>query len=220
MVKKGGNLMKIEYSSKKRKTNIRSMVVLFVFIMLIAIFMSACGDNSTGTGSMKDPYEAYGVKRGEGKLGFSILDDPPKAIAIQPIMIKKAYHEDAMLAVEPMVFERGTNKSFSFDFQLKHENGESYPLKGTVDIKYLRDDSDGLFSIDTDAYGYATLVRNGIYKNEAGQHTVKGRSTSFSSFGGDSEEYLSFTIGVDKKDAQKADGNLGIVYCKITGVKK
>lgn len=212
--------MKREYSSKKRKTSIRNIVGLIIFIMLTAILLSACGGESTDAGSMKDPYEAYGVERGEDQLGFSILDDPPKAIAIQPIMIQKAYHEDAMLAMEPMIFEKGTSKSFSFEFQLKHENGESYPLKGTVDMKYLRDDSSDLFAINTDTYGYATLVRNGIYYNELGQHTVKDRSTSFSSFGGDSEEYLSFTLGVDKKDAEKADGNIGIVYCKITGVKR
>lgn len=212
--------MRREYHSQKRKICHRSLANIIVLIILTTIVLSACGGGSTEPGSMKDPYEAYGIKRGENKLGFSILDDPPKAIAIQPIMIQKAYHEDAMLALEPMIFEKGTSKSFSFEFELKHENGESFPLKGTVDMKYIRDDSSDLFEIDTDTYGYATLVRNGIYHNEPGQHTVKGRSTSFTSFGGDSEEYLSFTLGVDKKDAEKADGNIGIVYCKITGVKR
>lgn len=195
-------------------------VGILILIMLTALLLSACGGESTDGGSMEDPYEAYGVNRGDGQLGFSILDDPPKAIAIQPIMIQKAYHEDALLDVEPMIFEKGTSNSFRFEFQIKHENGESYPLNGTVDMKYVRDDSSDLFEIDTDTYGYATLVRDGIYSNEVGQHTVKGRSTSFSSFGGDPEEYLSFTLGVDKKDADKADGNIGIVYCKITGVKR
>lgn len=212
--------MKREPRSRKRITNMRFMAGIFILIMLTAMLLSACSGASTDAGSMKDPYEAYGIKQGEGKLGFSILDDPPKAIAIQPVMIQKAYHEDAMLVVEPMIFEKGTSKSFSFEFEIKHENGESYPLKGTVDMKYLRDDSGDLFQIDTDTYGYATLVRNGIYYNELDQHTVKGRSTSFTSFGDDSEEYLSFTLGVDKKDAEKADGNIGIVYCKITGVKR
>lgn len=203
-----------------RKNYSRRLVGIVILIMLTALMLSACGGESTGSGSMQDPYEAYGVERGEGELGFSILDDPPKAIAIQPIMIQKAYHEDAMLDMEPLVFEKGTNQSFSFEFELKHENGEAFPLKGTVDMKYVRDDSSDLFEIDTDTYGYATLVRNGVYYNEPGQHTVKGRSTSFSSFGGDPEEYLSFTLGVDKKDAEQADGNIGIVYCKITGVKR
>jgi len=212
--------MKREYGNKKGGTGIRNIVGVFILIMLTTILLSACGGGSTDGGSMEDPYEAYGIERGEGQLSISILDDPPKAIEIQPIMIQKAYHEDAMLAVEPMIFEKGTSKSFSFDLQLKHENGESYPLKGTVDMKYLRDDSSDLFAINTDTYGYATLVRNGIYSNELGQHTMKDRSTSFSSFGEDSEEYLSFTLGVDKKDAEKADGNLGIVYCLITGVKR
>ena len=195
-------------------------VTIVILIMLTAVLLSACGGESTDGGSMKDPYEAYEVERGEGLLGFSILDDPPKAIAIQPIMIQKAYHEDAMLDVEPMIFEKGTSNSFSFEFQLKHEDGENFPLKGMIDMKYLRDDSSDLFAIDTDTYGYATLVRDGVYYNEVGQHTVKDRSTSFTSFGGDSEEYLSFTLGVDKKDAEQADGNIGIVYCIITGVKR
>jgi len=210
--------MKNEFDVLKRKTGRMHLTGIFILVMLTAILLSACGADSTDTGSMEDPYEAYGIERGEGMLGSSILEDPPKAIAIQPIMIQKAYYEDAMLAVEPMVFEKGTSQSFSFDFQIKHEDGESFPLKGTVDLKYVRDDSSDLFEIDTDTYGYATLVRNGIYSNELGQHTTKGRSTSFSSFGGDSEEYLSFTLGVDKKDADTADGNIGIVYCKITGV--
>ena len=198
----------------------RSFARLVILIMLTAFLLSACGGNAADTGSMMDPYEAYKVKRGEGKLGFSILEDPPKAISIQPVMIKKAYHEDAMLVVESMIFEKGTNKSFSFEFEIKHENGKSFPLKGTVEMKYLRDDSSDLFAINTDTYGYATLVRSGVYSNELGQHTVKNRSTSFTGFGGDPEEYLSFTLGVDKKDADKADGNMGIVYCKVTGVKR
>lgn len=213
--------MKKEHNSKKNKTGKRNAAGILVLMLLAAILISGCGKGSSDAGSMKDPYEAYGVKMGEGKLGFSILNDPPKAIAIQPIMIQKPFHEDVMLSVEPMVFEKGTSKSFSFDLQLKHENGETYPLKGTVEMKYLRkDDSGELFAIDTDTYGYATLVRKGVYFNELGQHKVKGRLSSFSSFGGDPEEYLSFSLGVDKKDADKADGNMGIVYCRIIGVKR
>ncbi len=203
-----------------RKNGSRNIVGIFILIILTAILLSACGGGTTDAGSMKDPYEAYGIERGEGYLASAILDDPPKAIAIQPMMIQKAFHEDVMLDMEPMIFEKGTSLSFSFDVQLIHESGETSPLKGTVEMKYLRDDSSDLFGINTDAYGYATLMRNGIYYNELGQHTVKDRMTSFSSFGGDPEEYMSFSLGVDKKDAEKADGNLGIVYCKITGVKR
>ncbi|MBN2286090.1 MAG: hypothetical protein JXQ26_04170 [Tissierellales bacterium] len=207
---------------KKRRSNNRRIAVAITLFMLMTILLSACGEggSTTDSGNMQDPYEAYGIKRGEGNLAFEILDDPPKEIAIQPIMIKKAYHEDAVFDMEPIVFKKGTSQSFSFDFQIKHESGESYPLKGTVSMKYIRDDSSNLFEIETDAYGYATLVRNGIYSNELGQHKVSGRHTSFSGFGDDPEQYLSFSLGVDKKDADKADGNMGVIYCKITGVKR
>ncbi len=107
--------MKSENSRKKFN---RCNVGIVLLLMLTAILLSACGGESTGGGSMQDPYEAYGVERGEGMLGASIIDDPPKAIAIQPIMIEKPFYETAMLAVEPMIFEKGTSKSFSFDLQL------------------------------------------------------------------------------------------------------
>ena len=188
-------------------------------ILLLAVIFPGCGEDSADGGGMKDPYEAYEIERGEGGLGFAILDDPPKAIAIQPVMIKKPYHEDILLSVEPLVFEKGTSLSFSFDEEFVHEEGNVYPLTGSVEMKYLRDD-DGLFEINTDAYGYATFMRNGIYALEDGQHKVDGRSYSFSGFGGDPEEYFSFSIGVDKGDADQADGHMGVVYCKITGVKR
>lgn len=198
----------------------KSLAGIVILILLLAVMFPGCGEDSAGGGGMMDPYEAYGIERGDGGLGFAILDDPPKAIAIQPVMIQKPYYEDIMLSVEPLVFEKGTSLSFSFDEEFVHEDGNAYPLNGSVEMKYLRDDDDGLFEINTDAYGYATFVRNGIYSNEDGQHKVDGRSYSFSGFGGDPEEYFSFSIGVDKGDADQADGHMGVVYCKITGVKR
>ena len=194
-------------------------LVILAALLVGGLLVAGCGGGSADAGSMKDPYEAYGLKKGDDNLAFAILDNPPKAIAIQPVLLQKAYHKDATLAIEPMVFERGDSKSFSFDMTLVHDEGDTYPLRATVDMKYLGGD-DELFEIDTDTYGYATLVRKGIYYNELGQHTVKGRSTSFSSFGGDPETYLSFGLGVDKKDAERADGSVALIYCKIVGVKR
>ncbi len=195
--------------------------LMLVTLFAAGLLLAGCGSSgSSDPGSLKDPYEAYGVKRGGGELGFTLMKNPPKVIAIQPVLLQKPYHDDASLALETMVFEKGKSQSFSFDLELRGQDGKAYPLRGTVTMKYEGKDSGDLFTIDTDAYGYATLVRKGLYSFEAGQHTVKGRSSSFTSFGNGSEEYLSFTLGVDKKDADKADGSLGIIFCKIVGVKR
>ncbi len=205
----------------------------------ISIFgLTACGDDesgsSSGSGTFQDPYEAYGLVREESYnegnwLSSAMSEDPPKAIRLEPVFYYRPYYETVPQSGE-FILERGGSISVALDLELVHDSGETVPLKSNITLKYDGERDEELFHADTSTYGNPTLVINGLYVTELRQHDVMDKMVNINlvnpdngygySFEGPAEEFLYVGLGVDKGEATKADGNIGFLYFRITGIKK
>lgn len=217
----------------------KKLLFLLLAASLSLFGLTACGDDEggsvSGSGTFQDPYEAYGLVREESYnegnwLSSAMSEDPPKAIRLEPVFYYRPYYETVPQSGE-FILERGGSISVTLDHELVHDSGETVPLKSNITLKYDGERDEELFHADTSTYGNPTLVINGLYVTELRQHDVKDKMVNLSpvsptnnpygyTYDGPEEEFLYVGLGVDKGEATKADGNIGFLYFRITGIKK
>jgi len=216
----------------------KKLLLLLLSVSLTLSVLTACGDDPSDSasvsGKFQDPYEAYGLVRGESyekgeTLEAAMMDTPPKAITLEPVFYYRAYYAPVAQS-GAFTLEKGKRASLELDLELIHESGEAVPLKSSITLKYDGSRDEDLFHADTSTYGNPTLYINGLYVSELRQHDVKNKLVNFEqissnngygyTLAGPAEEFLYVALGVDKGEATKADGNIGFLYFRITGAKR
>ena len=216
----------------------KKLLFLLLAASLALLGLTACGDDeggsSAGSGTLRDPYEAYGLVREESynegnTLQSAMMEDPPSAITLEPVFYFRTNYATVPQSGK-LTLEKGGSASIALDLELVHDTGETVPLKSNITLKYDGSSDEDLFHADTSTYGNPTLYINGAYVNELSQHDVSDKDVNFEQIGsnngygyafdGPAEEFLYVALGVDKGNATNVDGNIGILYFRITGVKK
>lgn len=216
-----------------KSKSIARIVLYLLLAMLIAIALTGCDDDNTETkdsgvtGVMKDPYEAYGLEKGDY---FELLDamreKPPAALLLQPAVYYRPYYESVPLSGE-IVLEKGKSVNYSLDVDTVHTSGETVNIKSGITIKYDgKKGDDDLFHADTNTYGNPTLIIKGLYVTEFGYHNVKDKPVRIAgeeearSHIGREGVFLYVVLHPDKSNADGGDGNIGFVYLRVAGVKR
>lgn len=220
----------------KSKSIAKNVLYLLLIILMMAA-LTACDDDNSGTkgsGSMEDPYAAYGLEReksyNEGNtLIEAMRKKPPSVIVLEPAFYYRAHYNTVPQSGE-ITIEKGKSANLSLDLELIHTLGEKATVKSSITLKYDGKKDEDLFRADTSTYGNPTLYINGVYVNDYGNHDIKNKSISTEQItanngyqyelGGPAEEFLCIPLGVDKGNASSGDGNIGILYCRIVKVMR
>lgn len=221
----------------KSKSITKNILCLLLIIFMAAV-LAGCDDDNTGaggSGSMEDPYAAYGLERGKSydegdTLEEAMRENPPAAILLQPAFYYRAYYEPVPQSGE-ILLEKGKSINIPLDLDLIHTSGGEYNIKSDITLKYDGKKGEDLFHADTSTYGNPTLYIDGKYISEYRNHVVKNKASYLQYFEPAQskeysynfeapEEFLYITLGVDKGEASKADGNIGFLYLRIIGVKR
>jgi len=213
----------------------KKALCLLVAVLIIFTF-AACGndDKEASGGTMKDPYEAYGLERGksyeQGKtLEMAMSENPPAVIRLKPVFYYRAHYETIAQSGE-ILLEKGKNANISLDLELVHNTGKKSNIKSNITLKYDGKKGEDLLHADTSTYGDPTLYIDGKYVHEFRNHVIKNKAVSLEyitakngynyKLDGLAEEFLCIPLFVDKGNATKADGNIGTLYCRIVGIKR
>lgn len=221
----------------KAESMMKKVLCLLLVVLMMVVF-TACGDDNkeaSGSGSMQDPYTAYGLEREKSynkgdTLMSAMMEKPPAAIRLKPVFYYRAYYEPIPQSGE-ILLERGKSVNIPLDLELVHDTGkEKFNIKSNITLKYDGKKDEDLFHADTSTYGNPTLYIDGKYVREFGNHDVKNKAVNMEYISdksgfkyeltGAAEELLYIPLHVDKGKATKADGNIGILYFRIIGVKR
>lgn len=221
---------------KKYNSTAKNVLYLLLIIFMI-VALTGCDDDNTearGSGSMEDPYAAYGLEREKSynkgdTLMSAMMENPPSVIILEPAFYYRTQYNTVPQSGE-ITLEKGKSANLSLDLELVHTSGETATVKSSITLKYDGKKDEDLFRADTSTYGNPTLYINGVYVNEYGNHVIKDKHVSTEQINenngyqfelvGPAEEFLCIPLGVDKGEASKADGNIGFVYLRISGVKR
>jgi len=221
---------------KTAESMMKKILCLLLAVLMMGAFMG-CGDDNketSGSGSMQDPYAAYGLEReksyNKGDTLMSAMEEkPPAAIRLKPVFYYRAYYEPIPQSGE-ILLERGKSVNIPLDLELVHDTGAKFNIKSNITLKYDGKKGEELFRADTSTYGNPTLYIDGKYVQEFGNHDVKNKAVQMEyisdeggfkyELAGAAEELLCIPLHVDKGNATKADGNIGILYFRIIGVKR
>lgn len=218
----------------KRELIAYRLISILLIFSLSFLLVGCKDDESSGSGEMKDPYEAYGLDRETSFekgdwLQSAMSEKPPKAILLEAVYYDRAYYEPVSQGGE-ILLEKGKSATHSLDLEIVHESGATANIKSTIDITYIGKKDEELFSVDTHSYGNPTLVINGLYVTEYGEHVVLDKGVHYEyvnekggikyEFFGETGELISIPLRVDLGEATKGDGNIGFVYFRIKGVKR
>ena len=221
---------------KKAEGMMKKVLCLLLAVLMMGAFMG-CGDDNkeaSGSGSMQDPYAAYGLEREKSynngdTLMSAMEENPPAAIRLKPVFYYRAYYEPIPQSGE-ILLERGKSVNIPLDLELVHDTGAKFNIKSNITLKYDGKKGEDLFHADTSTYGNPTLYIDGKYVQEFGNHDVKHKAVQMEYISDESgfkyelvgaaEELLYIPLHVDKGKATKADGNIGILYFRIIGVKR
>jgi hypothetical protein len=213
----------------------KKILCLLLAVLMMASF-TACSDNDEdagGGGGMRDVYEVYGLKPGERNADGDSLESlmsekPPSAILLQPLFYNRPYYNTVPQSGE-ILLEKGKSANIGLDLELTHTSGKKYNIKSSITLKYDGKKGEDLFHADTSTYGNPTLVIDGLYVSEYGDHVVKDKPAHFrfvsagENYGYNfnaPEELIYVTLQVDKGKATRGDGNIGFLYFRIAGVKR
>lgn len=210
----------------------RFYTVFFCVLLLMGMlaFATACSDDGAGGGSgasgeFMDPYEAYGLQRGEGGLGKALYDNPPKAIRFQVLLLHAFRPEGITLDIDEISLEKGESTTISFEetILLSQDNVSSSTgyIKADIDILFdpPKKDEGLMFTVFNkgehqtayDHVGYSEpKVTSGSFDGET-QYQIGDPGVQ----GLDGGSYLVFFLGEKGKA-----GNSGELICEITGVKR
>ena len=221
----------------KADSMMKKLLCLLLALLMMFAF-TACGDDNeeaSGSGSMQDPYAAYGLDREKSYEKGDTLEDamrekPPAAIRLKPVFYYRAYYQPIPQGGE-ILLERGKSVSIPLDLELVHDTGkEKFNIKSNITLKYDGKKDEDLFHADTSTYGNPTLYIDGKYVQEFSDHVVKNKAVNMEyvsaksgfkyELTGAAEELLYIPLYVDKGKATKADGNIGTLYFRIIGVKR
>jgi hypothetical protein len=214
---------------------------LFYILLIVSLclfgFIACEGDSSNASLSsneLQDPYEAYKLVReksyNEGNtLQSAMMAKPPSVITLEPVFYYRMHYTPIQQSGK-FTLNKGGEVVVDLDLELVHESGTTVPLKSTITLKFDGSKHEDLFHADTSTYGNPTLYIDGAYVSELGQHNISNKDVNFelitsdNGYGynltGPAEEFLYVALGVDKGKATQADGNIGFLYFRITGVKK
>lgn len=193
-------------------------LIAVVFLLLIQISLPVFASEIA-----KDPYEIYDT---DEDLLSAMVAEPPAVIVLRPVMYIRSYYEPVSLSGE-IRLTKGKTTSYSVNLTLQSTSDStvtsSVQSSVNFDYKARKGYMDEFIVVETQTYGDPTLYLDGVYVKEYGQHNVTGKSmyvVSTNEAGLDlSKEYFCFNLGVDKGDADMADGNLGIIYCIVQSVE-
>lgn len=198
------------------------------FVLLLALLLAFClvackdDDNSAATGDFKNPYEAYGLKKGEGSLSEAMYNKPPKAIAFQPFLLKAVKPEGVPLAIEEITLDKGDKKTITIDEAIVYSEDNNRKSTGyvtaKVDITFNPAKDGTIFQVYNEAASKMVHQRTGFPDNVQGEKKFQGETiyqiAKVGVPGIPDEPYLIFVLG-----QKGAGGNSGLILCQITGVK-
>jgi hypothetical protein len=198
------------------------------FVLLLALVlafgMSGCrgDDNAAATGDFKDPYEAYGLKKGEGGLSEAMYNKPPKAIAFQPFLLKAVKPEGIPLEMPEITMAKGDQETITIDEAIVYSQDNRRKSTGyvtaRVDITFNPAEDGTIFQVNNEVASKMVHQRTGAPDNVQGETSFKGESiyqiAQVGVPGIPDEPYLVFVLGQKGKA-----GNSGLILCQITGVK-
>ncbi|MDD2212205.1 MAG: hypothetical protein PHT78_08715 [Desulfitobacteriaceae bacterium] len=201
-------------------------VFLFLFTLLLAVGIVACkdSDNAIASGDFKEPYEAYGLKKGEGGLSEALYYKPPKAIAFQPFLLQAFKPEGVALEIEEFALDKGDQATLSIDEEIVYSKDNNRMSTGyvtaEVEITFNPNKEGTLFQVNNEVASKMVHQRTGYPDRTQGEKSYQGETIyqiaqvdvpGFPS----AEPYLIFVLG------QKGQaGNAGLILCRITGVKR
>ena len=110
----------------------RIFVLLLVFLLAIGLVACKADDNSAATRDFRNPYEAYGLKKGEGSLSEAIYKKPPKAIAFQPFLLKAVKPEGVPLEIAEITLAKGDKKTIAIDEAIVYSENNNRKSTGYV----------------------------------------------------------------------------------------
>lgn len=200
---------------------------LFLMALLLILSLSACkeSEGETTGGEFKEPYSAYGIKKGEDSLDSAMYEKPPKAIAFQPFLLKVYKPEGLPLEWEEIVLEKGETASINIDeavvFSEENSRKSTGYLMAKVDITFELNEDGTFFTVLNKAESKTLHQRTGMPDRYRDEKAYDGESiyqiAKIMDTPGlpEDEEFLVFVIG------QKGQaGNSGLILCRITGVKR
>lgn len=199
-----------------------------IFLALLVMFsLSACkeSDGETTGGEFKEPYSAYGIKKGEESLGSVMYEKPPQAIAFQPFLLRAFKPEGVPLEWEEIVLEKGESANINIDeavvFSEENNRKSTGYLMGQVNITFELNEDGTFFTVSNKAESKTLHQRAGMPDRFRDEKAYDGESiyqiAKVLEVPGvpEDEEFLIFVIG------QKGQaGNSGLIICRINGVKR
>lgn len=197
---------------------------VLLLVLLLSFGMVACknDDNSTATGDFRNPYEAYGLKKGEGSLSEAMYNKPPKAIAFQPFLLKAVKPEGVPLEIAEITLAKGDKKTITIDEAIVYSQDNNRKSTGyvtaNVEITFNPAKDGTIFQVYNEASSKMVHQRTGFPDNVQGETSFKGETiyqiAKVGVPGIPDEPYLIFVLGQKGKT-----GNSGLILCRITGVK-
>jgi len=198
------------------------LLVLLLALLLVFSLTGCSDDDSAASGDFKDPYEAYGLKKGEGGLGQAMYNKPPKAIIFKPFLLKAFKPEGEPLELSEITLSKGDKESITLDKAIVFSEGSNRKSTGfltaKVDITYSPVKNESLFKVYNEVSSKMVHQRVGYPDNIQGEKTYKGETIyqigKLGVPGIPDDQYLYFVLG-----QKGAGGNSGLILCQITGVK-
>ena len=198
------------------------LLVLLLALLLVFSLMGCGNDDSASSGDFKDPYEAYGLKKGEGGLGQAMYNKPPKAIAFKPFLLKAFKPEGEKLELAEITLAKGDKETITLDKAIVFSEGSNRKSTGfltaKVDITYSPIKNESLFKVYNEVSSKMLHQRTGYPDNVQGEKSYKGETIyqigKLGVPGIPDDQYLYFVLG-----QKGVGGNSGLILCQITGVK-
>lgn len=200
-----------------------SFIRILLIVFLLFFGLVGCKSNtSSGGGEFKDPYEAYGLQKGEDGLSNALHDNPPKAIVFKPLYLY-TFGVAEVLDIEEISLAKGEKDSISVDFEkvLSEDNIRKQ-------IGYLTAQVGVTFNTTKDGYlfqVYNEIDAKKVYKHVGIEDRVReekhAKSETIYQIARwglpdiPDDEYLTFILGEKGKA-----GNSGMVLCQILSVKR
>lgn len=199
-------------------------ILALILVLLLAFTLTGCknDDNSAASGDFRDPYEAYGLKKGDGSLSEAMYEKPPKAIAFQPFLLKAFKPEGAAMEIAEITLTKGEKKTINIDEAIVFSEGNNRKSTGyitaTMDITFNPVKNESLFTVYNEVSSKMLHQRAGYPDNVQGEKSFKGETIyqigKLGVPGIPDDQYLYFVLG-----QKGAGGNSGLILCQITGVK-
>lgn len=187
--------------------------------LLLSFGLMGCGKD-TASGEFQDPYEAYGLQKGDSGLDQAMHDKPPKAIVFKPVYLDAFGGEP--LTMEEIALAKGDKDTINLDITKVTSEDNMRKTTGyltaQVDITYNPSKDGSLFQIYNEAAYKQVYKHVNIPERVRGEKNIKADSiyqiSKWGLPGIPNDEYLTFVLGEKGKG-----GNLGMILCQIVKVK-